>query len=42
MLLELCGYIIVTCVFFGFVLWIAEETKIGRKLTNWLYKKFMK
>lgn len=41
MLVELCAYIVIICAILGSILWFAEETKIGRKLTSWLLNKIL-
>lgn len=42
MLVEFFSYVVVICVSLAFLLWFTEETKIGRKLTSWLFNKITK
>ena len=41
MLVELFAYITIICTILGFILWFTEETKIGRKLSNWIFNKIL-
>jgi hypothetical protein len=42
MLIEFFGCVVVICVSLAFLFWFTEETKIGRKLTSWLFNKITK
>lgn len=39
MLVEFFIYMIFICLSLAFILWFTEETKVGRKLTSWLFNK---